>query len=94
MLTGRTVERKNLNHYFDREGSQIVVLYGQRYIGKSSLIKEFVADKDHYFYSARICSEREQLYQWGKQLGKEGIKTPLFPTYSEVFEAPPYSGRG
>ncbi len=94
MLSGRNVERKNLNHYYDREGSQIVVLYGQRYVGKSSLIKEFVADKEHYFYSARICSEREQLYQWGAQLGKEGIKTAQFPTFDEIFESIPYSGRG
>lgn len=94
MLTGRNLERKNLNHYYDREGSQIVVLYGQRYIGKSSLINEFVADKDHYFYAARICSEREQLYQWGMQLGREGVKTSQFPTFAEVFDSLPYSGRG
>lgn len=87
MLTGRNSERKKLNHFYDRDGSQIVVLYGQRYVGKSSLIREFVADKEHYFYSARICSEREQLYQWGCQLAKEGVKTSQFPTFSEIFEA-------
>lgn len=94
MLTGRSNERKNLNHYYDREGSQILVLYGQRYIGKSSLLKEFTADKDHYYYSARICSEREQKYQWGRQLGREGVKTSQFPEFSEIFESLPYSGNG
>ncbi len=94
MLTGRSAERKKLNHYYDREGSQILVLYGQRYIGKSSLIKEFVADKDHYYYSARICSEREQMYQWGRQLGREGVKTSQFPSFSEIFEALPNAGSG
>lgn len=94
MLSGRSVERKNLNHYYDRDGSQILVLYGQRYVGKSSLLKEFVADKDHYYYSARICSDREQMYQWGNQLGREGVKTSQFPEFSEIFEALPYSGNG
>lgn len=94
MLTGRSIERKKLNHYYDREGSQIVVLYGQRYVGKSSLIKEFIADKEHYYYSARICSEREQRYQWGCQLGKEGIKTSQFPTFSEIFESLPFGENG
>lgn len=94
MLTGRSNERKNLNHYFDREGSQILVFYGQRYIGKSSLLKEFTADKEHYYYSARVCSEREQMYQWGRQLGREGIKTSMFPTFTEIFQSLPYSGNG
>ena len=94
MLSGRSNERKTLNHYYDRDGSQILVLYGQRYIGKSSLLKEFTADKEHYFYSARICSEREQRYQWGCQLGREGIKTSQFPSFAEIFSALPYSGNG
>lgn len=94
MLSGRGSERKELNHCFDRDGSQILVLYGQRYIGKSSLLKEFVADKDHYFYSARVCSEREQVYQWGLQLGREGVKTSMFPTFGEIFTSLPYSGNG
>lgn len=94
MLSGRGVERKSLNHYYDRDGSQIVVMYGQKYIGKSSLLKEFMADKDHYYFSARICSEREQMYQWGLQLGREGVKTSKFPNFAEIFEAIPYSGNG
>lgn len=94
MLSGRGSERKELNNCFDRDGSQILVLYGQRYIGKSSLIREFVADKDHYYYSARVCSEREQVYQWGKQLGREGVKTSMFPTFGEIFSSLPFEGNG
>jgi len=94
VLSGRGSERKELNNCFDRDGSQILVLYGQRYIGKSSLIREFVADKDHYYYSARVCSEREQVYQWGKQLGREGVKTSMFPTFGEIFSSLPFEGNG
>ena len=49
MLLGRTSELKYLNNYFDREGSQILVVYGQKYIGKTTLVREFMEDKNGYY---------------------------------------------
>lgn len=45
MVWGRTSELKYLNAYFDREGSQIVVVYGERNVGKTALLEQFVQDK-------------------------------------------------
>ena len=56
MLLGRTSELRYLNNYFDREGSQILVVYGQKYIGKTALVREFMEDKSGYYYLARACS--------------------------------------
>mgnify|MGYP000863219296 FL=1 len=87
MLLGRSAELKQLNHYYDREGSQIVVVYGQRNIGKKSLIREFSQGKPVSFYMARSCSEREQVYQWGGELAEEGIRVSKYPDYEEIFAA-------
>lgn len=86
MIIGRTTELKYLNNYYDRTGSQILVMYGQKHVGKSTLLKEFVLNKPHYYYHARACVEREQQFWWSKELGGMGIKTLKYPTYSEMFE--------
>ena len=41
MVLGRAVELKYLNTYYDREGSQIMVVYGEKNIGKTALLSEF-----------------------------------------------------
>lgn len=85
MLLGRTSELKYLNNYYDREGSQILVLYGQKHIGKTTLVKEFMEDKVSYYYHARACSEREQVYQWGAQLIRDGYEVEQFPSFHDIF---------
>ena len=42
MLLGRVSELRYLNNYYDREGSQILVVYGQKHIGKTALVREFM----------------------------------------------------
>ena len=85
MLLGRTSELKYLNNYYDREGSQILVVYGQKYIGKTTLVREFMADKQGYYYLARPCSQREQVYQWSAQLAGDGYETEAFPSFHDIF---------
>lgn len=87
MLIGRTQELKQLSNYYDRDKSQILVLYGQRYIGKTSLLKEFMSDKPGFFYKCEPASEREQKYRLGLFLANLGIKTLKFPEFSEVFSS-------
>ena len=85
MLLGRISELKYLNNYFDREGSQILVVYGQKYIGKTALVKEFMKDKLGYYYYAKACSEREQVYQWANQLQRDGYAIDPFPSFHDIF---------
>lgn len=86
MIIGRTTELNYLNNYYDRAGSQILVVYGQKYVGKSELLKEFVSDKPHYFYHARACVEREQQFWWGNELAGMDIATSKYPSYGEILE--------
>ena len=85
MLLGRISELKYLNNYYDREGSQILVVYGQKYIGKTALVREFIKDKPSYYYLAKACSEREHTYQWGMQLMRDGYEVDPFPTFHDIF---------
>lgn len=86
MLLGRTTELGYLNNYYDRDGSQILIVYGQKHIGKTALVKEFMKDRPGYYYLARACSEREQTYQWGRQLSHDGYVVDKFPSFHEIFE--------
>ncbi len=87
MVLGRTSELKYLNTYYDRDGSQIMVVYGEKNVGKTSLLRQFVQDKPFYYYRARSASEREQRYQWGNELGREEIKVLKYPTFTEIFQS-------
>ena len=71
MLLGRTAELKYLKNHYEKEGSQLVILYGRKNIGKTELIKEFCSDKAFSYYLARPCSEYEQLCLWSDELSEE-----------------------
>lgn len=86
MVLGRRAELTYLNTCYKRAGSRILVFYGQKGVGKRALLQEFVQDKPCYYYHALSCSEREQLYQWGKKLKGEGIAVPEYPSYSIIFQ--------
>lgn len=86
MFIGRDAELKFLNNYFVKEGSQILVVYGQRGVGKSALLQQFTRGKKSCFYMARACSAREQMYQWGCELRENGKDVSRYPSYEEVFE--------
>ena len=84
MLLGRASELNYLNNYYDKDGSQILIVYGQKDIGKTALVREFMKDKPNYYYLARACSEREQVYQWGRQLAVDGYNVDDFPSFHDI----------
>lgn len=94
MFLGRTSELNYLNTFYDSEGSQLLVVYGQRNIGKTSLLKEFVKGKPYHYYCARSASEREQTYEWGKELRNLTGNLPEYPSYAEIFEGISENGSG
>lgn len=87
MIIGRNAELNQLGNFYDRDNSQIVVLYGQKYIGKTTLLKEFMQDKPGFYYVAEPASEREQKYRFGAFFAAHGIKTLKYPELSDIFES-------
>lgn len=94
MVLERTVELKYLNTYYNREGSQIMVVYGEKNVGKTTLLKQFVKDKPFYYYRARSASEREQRYQWGRELESGSSNSEKYPPFTDIFKMLVKEGSG
>ena len=67
MFIGRTKEIKFLEDYFNRDKNDLVVVYGRRGIGKTELLRNFSRNKSCLYYTARECSEREQLFSMQRE---------------------------
>ena len=48
----RFSEKEKLEKEYKKKGSSFVVLYGRRRLGKTTLIKEFIKDKNALFFMA------------------------------------------
>ena len=59
----REKELEYLNSEYKKKESSLVVLYGRRRIGKTSLIKEFGKNKDIFYFLATEESEQQNLMQ-------------------------------
>lgn len=86
-FAGRDSELKFLEQYYCRAGSQAVVVYGGKGVGKTRLLQEFCKNKKAYYYLARACSDREQRCQWGGELRERGLEVSQYPGYEELFSS-------
>lgn len=57
MLIGRTHEYDYFNDFMAKEGSQMVVFYGQRFLGKTTFILDFVKDKNFAYIASKSANE-------------------------------------
>lgn len=48
----RVLEMETLQNEYDRKGSSLVIMYGRRRVGKTTLISEFIRDKKALFFLA------------------------------------------
>lgn len=84
----RDAEIKVLNEYMNRDGSQLLILYGERGVGKTTLLTEFAKNyKDVIRFDCSIVSEREQLYMWGQKMSYVLGQLPDYPEFSDIFAA-------
>lgn len=84
----REAEIKVLTEYMGREGSQLLILYGERGVGKTTLLSEFTKDyQDVIRFDCAIVSEREQLCLWGKKMSYILGQLPDYPEFSDIFSA-------
>lgn len=60
MFIGRERELQELQYYDQNERNKILVVYGQKGLGKTTLLKHFLEGKEAVSYEAVSCSFREQ----------------------------------
>lgn len=85
MFVGRKKELEYLSENYKKEGSNILVLYGHKGVGKTSLMFRFASDKDAAYYMAKPCSEEEQLSLWNDECNMRFQKEDL--TYLRILSS-------
>lgn len=55
----RKSEMETLQREYERVGSSLIVMYGRRRVGKTTLISEFIKNKKELFFLASEESERQ-----------------------------------
>jgi AAA+ ATPase superfamily predicted ATPase len=91
MFVGRKNELKLLNDAYRSEKDELVVLYGRRRIGKSSLVKCFAEKKKPYYEFEALEGETTQgqinhfLQQLKKQIDDPILDSVRFANWEQVF---------
>ena len=68
MFVGREQELTTLNKLYQEKTFQMVVMYGRRRIGKTTLISEFIANKPAIFFTAQEVNDALNLSQFSKKI--------------------------
>jgi hypothetical protein len=83
MFLGRKKELQYFNGIYGSDQAEFIALYGRRRIGKTELLKVFASDRKHVFYSAKECTDYEQLGAFSEKLLGKGRR---FDDWDAVFE--------
>ncbi len=67
MFVGRKSELKAMQSLYEKDGFSMMVIYGRRRIGKSTLITEFIKDKRAIFYTATKVGKNRNLELFTRQ---------------------------
>ena len=68
MFLGRKKDLKFLEDNISAQDNKLLVIYGHKGVGKSSLMLRFAKDRSYYYYSSRTCSETEQIMLWSREM--------------------------
>jgi AAA+ ATPase superfamily predicted ATPase len=87
MFFGRMKELDILEKMYKKSGFELLVLYGRRRIGKTTLISQFIRDKPAIFFSAQEANDKMNLEVFSKLLyqffGIAGL--PAFTDWNSAF---------
>lgn len=84
MFLGRNTELNYLEQHYRKPGSQMIVVYGQKNVGRTTLLREFAKGRPFVFLRGRSCSGKEQRYLWSGELGDILTNQDSYPSYSEM----------
>lgn len=85
---GRERELEQLNKIYHEPGFQMLVMYGRRRIGKTTLLNEFVKDKQSVFFMASRVPAAENLSDLSRTIAADSGLTNAslrFDTYGDAF---------
>ncbi|MDR2976011.1 MAG: ATP-binding protein [Streptococcaceae bacterium] len=87
MFLGREKELQALEKMYSKKGFQMAVVYGRRRIGKTSILNEFIKDKNSIYLPAEEINDALNLEKFSKLLGEKlGIqKFPKVENWNDFF---------
>lgn len=90
LFIDRTPELSTLKSEYDKKGAGLVVIYGRRRVGKTSLIREFLKNKTHLYFLADKQIESELIGRLRNSVS-EYLKDPHLPdiefkTWDSLFD--------
>ena len=87
----REQEMNTLQREYERNGSSLVVLYGRRRVGKTTLISEFIKDKKALFFLASEESESQNRLAFQEKtaefLGSDLLRNVEVKSWDVLFKA-------
>lgn len=87
----REQEMNTLQSEYQRDGSSLVVLYGRRRVGKTTLISEFIKDKKALFFLASEESESQNRLAFQEKtaefLGSDLLRNVEVKSWDVLFKA-------
>lgn len=96
MFIGRETELARLHSLYCSDKFEFVAIYGRRRVGKTSLINEFIKDKEAIYFFGLETSSKDNLENLSRsimayQLGHNSADAPVFPSFqaalNSVYEA-------
>src|SRR4030067_1818745 len=86
----RTPELSTLKSEYDKKGAGLIVIYGRRRVGKTTLIREFLKNKPHIYFLADKQFETELIGRLRNSIS-EYLKDPNlaeieFKTWDSLFD--------
>jgi AAA+ ATPase superfamily predicted ATPase len=90
MFIGRKTELEKLNELYQSGKFECVVIYGRRRVGKTTLINEFIKDKNSIFFTGLESNAKENLESLSKSImtlySDFESATPVFENYSKALD--------
>ncbi len=88
-LVDREKELRFLEEKFAKGGSQMIILYGRRRVGKTFLLNHFIKSKEHVYYLCSKDKEGEQIKLISKKFGEllkdEAVIINPFSKWGDLF---------
>ncbi len=88
MFVDRETEISRLRHVLNSDTAQLVVIYGRRRCGKSTLLRRII-DNDSVYFSADMSEAPLQIKALSERLEKviPGFASPVYPGWDSLFRS-------
>ena len=86
MFIGRKTELKQLNEQYNSDRFEFAVIYGRRRIGKTSLIQEFIKDKNALFFTGLETTQKQNLVNLSQVILQSSLNDITFGSFQAALE--------